>query len=304
MRSRLFTAAIGASALLLSGCGADADADTDTADTEVSILASTNVWGDIAEQIGGSAVSVTSIISDSSKDPHSYEVTPQDKLRMSKADLVIENGGGYDDFMGRLEDSLGDSADDDPPVVDAVKASGVVSSGGELNEHVWYDADAVAAVADKIASAIEKQAPDKKKQIEHRLDKFTAGVTKIENTEASLKKRFGGDDVAITEPVPLYMLQSVGLVNRTPESFSEAVEEGGDVSPAVLKNTLDLFAGHQVAALFYNSQSTDKASEQVKRAARKNDIPVVGVAETLPEGYDYLEWMTDNLDNLKRALGR
>lgn len=300
MRRRILTAAIGASALLLSGCGAG-DADTSGTNAAVSIVASTNVWGNIAQQIGGSAVSVTSIISDSSKDPHSYDITPQDKLHMAKADLVIENGGGYDDFMGRLSGSLGDNGGS-PPIIDAVKASGVKAHGGELNEHIWYDADAVTAVAKTIASAIEKQAPDKKKQVQAGLHRFTKGVAGLERTEGTLKNRFHGEAVAITEPVPLYMLESVGLVNKTPDAFSEAVEEGGDVSPAVLKNTLGLFTGHRVKALFYNSQSTDDAAENVKSAARKNDIPVVGVAETLPAGKDYREWMADNLDNLKRAL--
>ncbi|NYI65748.1 metal ABC transporter solute-binding protein, Zn/Mn family [Spelaeicoccus albus] len=299
MHLKSLVAAVGAASLLLSGCGAGGGDDGD--DAQVAIVASTNVWGQIAQQIGGDAVSVTSIISDSSKDPHSYEITTADKLHMSKADLVIENGGGYDDFMKRLSDSLGD---EDTPTVNAVATSGITAHDGELNEHVWYNAHAVAKVADAIAANIEKQAPDAKKQIHRNLARFKSGTTQIERTEASIKKKFGGDAVAITEPVPLYLLQASGLTNRTPDAFSEAVEEGGDVSPAVLKDTLALFSEHRVSALFYNTQSTDEAAEQVKKAARKNGVPVVGVAETLPKGKDYREWMTDNLDHVKRALRR
>lgn len=288
--------------LVLSGCGTSSGStgSADGGKAGVAIVASTDVWGDIARQIGGKAVSVTSIISDPSKDPHSYEVTTRDKLHMSKADLVIENGGGYDDFMTRLSDSL----DDGTPTIDAVKASGISPSGGELNEHVWYDARAVAKVADTIAAAVEKQAPNDKKQVRANLARFKKGTTAIERSEASIKKKFGGTAIAVTEPVPLYMLQAAGLHNRTPENFTEAVEEGGDVSPAVLKQTLALFTGHRVRVLFYNTQATDQAAEQVKKTARKNDIPVVGVAETLPTGTDYREWMTDNLNSVKRALRR
>src|SRR6478752_6758802 len=109
---------------------------------QVRVLASTNVWGDVAAQIGGEHVAVTSIISDPSADPHSFQSSARNQLALSKAALIIENGGGYDDFMQTMLASAASSA----PVINAVNVSGLAPTDGELNEHVWYDFPTVTKV--------------------------------------------------------------------------------------------------------------------------------------------------------------
>ena len=84
------------SALALTGCSAAAAPADDDA---LQIVASTNVYGQLAAEIGGDRVEVTSLIDSAEKDPHGYEATARDRLAVQKADLVIENGGGYDAFM-------------------------------------------------------------------------------------------------------------------------------------------------------------------------------------------------------------
>ena len=111
------------------------------------------------------------------------------------------------------------------------------------------------------------------------------------------------DLVAITEPVPLYLTEAAGLVNVTPPGFSEAIEEGTDVPPTVLADTLALFTGKKVAVLVYNEQTSSPETEQMLTAAKDNSIAVVGVTETLPEGKDYLSWMDANITALVGALG-
>ena len=108
--------------------------------------------------------------------------------------------------------------------------------------------------------------------------------------------------MAITEPVPGYVLDALGAQNRTPEEFSEAIEEGGDVAPAVLQETLDLFSSGQVKALVYNEQTTGAETEQVLQAAQDAGVAVVPVTETLPDGEDYISWMQSNVDAIAGAL--
>ncbi len=110
--------------------------------------------------------------------------------------------------------------------------------------------------------------------------------------------------MAITEPVPLYMTEASGLVNRTPAEFSEAIEEGDDVSPRILQETLALFSGKKVKALVCNEQTSGPQTEKAEAAAEAAGIPVVPVTETLPKGKDYLGWMTANVDALASALAR
>jgi zinc/manganese transport system substrate-binding protein len=305
--SRRLALLAGASLALLAGCGSSSDSGSDgnasaspVSSSAVPVVASTDVYGDIVRQIGGSKVAVTSIISDPDQDPHSYEANTQNQLALSKAKIVIENGGGYDDFVDRM--LKGNSSAE---VINAVKVSGKSApQGGELNEHVWYDFPTVAKVADDIAAALGKADPGDAAAFTKNAETFKTKLTALEGKEAQIKKEHGGAAIAITEPVPLYMTEASGLVNKTPAEFSEAVEEGDDVSPKVLQETLALYTGKKVQALVYNEQTSGPQTEKVLAAARTAGIAVVPVTETLPQGKDYLGWMTANVDALARALAK
>ncbi|MGW6642193.1 metal ABC transporter solute-binding protein, Zn/Mn family [Streptomyces iakyrus] len=301
--SRRLALLTSASLALLAGCGSSSDsADAKSAPARVAVVASTNVWGDIARRVGGDRVDVTSVISDPDQDPHSYEADPRNQLALSEAKVVVENGGGYDDFVGRM---LKSGHNDSAEVVDAVEVSGKTApKGGELNEHVWYDFPTVAKVADRITAALTKADPADAGVFERNAAAFKAKLAPLEAKEARIKKAHGGEGVAITEPVPLYMTEASGLVNRTPAQFSEAIEEGDDVSPRVLQQSLALFSGKKVKVLVYNEQTSGPQTEKAEAAAEAAGIPVVPVTETLPKGKDYLGWMTDNVDALASALAK
>lgn len=289
--------------LLLNACGSDGDSAAEaSSDDGVSVVASTNVYGDIVSTIGGDGVEVTSIIDDPSADPHSYEANTRTQLTVSQADLIVRNGGGYDDFV----DTLVSSGDSDAPVIDAVEVSGRESeaeaAGEELNEHVWYDFETVEKLADEIVTALSDIDPDNADTYATNGADFTEQVAGLISSEEEARSTTEGAGVAITEPVPGYLLDALGAENRTPEEFSEAIEEGGDVAPAVLQETLDLFSGGQVQALVYNEQTTGAETEQVLAAAEAAGVAVVPVTETLPEGEDYVSWMRGNIDTVAAAL--
>ncbi|WP_375387420.1 metal ABC transporter solute-binding protein, Zn/Mn family [uncultured Amnibacterium sp.] len=287
--------------LLLAGC-AGMPAAGPSADGRVRVVASTDVWGDIVTRIGGSAVAVDSIITDPDRDPHEYQADPRDQLAVSRAQLVVVNGGGYDDFLSQLLKNAPGSTE----VVDAADASGLDQhpATGEFNEHIWYDFPAVSKVAGVIADELTKAAPSRASTFTSGLAAFRTDLSGLERTEAQLRASGAGKGVAITEPVPLYMTTALGLENRTPAAFSEAIEEGDDVAPAVLRQQLALFTGHEVAVLAYNEQTTGATTEQVLAAARSARVPVVGVRETLPDGQDYLQWMQHDLEAFRAALAK
>ncbi|MFE2215363.1 metal ABC transporter solute-binding protein, Zn/Mn family [Streptomyces canus] len=307
--SRRLVLLVGASVTLLAGCGSSSDSGSDgnasaapATSSKVAVVASTNVYGDIVSRIGADKVSVTSVISDPDQDPHSYEASTQNQLALSKAKVVVENGGGYDDFVDRMLKSAGNSSVE---VINAVKVSGrTAPKGGELNEHVWYDFPTVAKIADRIAAALGKADPANAATYTKNADAFKAELKPLEAKEAQIKEEHGGEAIAITEPVPLYMTGASGLVDRTPTEFSEAIEEGDDVSPKVLQETLALFSGKQVEALVYNAQTSGPQTEKSEQAAKAAGIPVVPVTETLPSGKNYLAWMTGNVDALANALAK
>jgi zinc/manganese transport system substrate-binding protein len=281
----------------VTGCD---DGGAHASGSRVEVVASTNVYADIASTVGGDRVHTTSFVSSPDQDPHSYEASGRNILAVSKADLVIENGGGYDDFMDQLLASAGG----DPIVVNVVDISGLDQNpaSGAFNEHVWYSLPVAQKAADAIASALSRADPDHQSEYRDNANAFDASVQKLIDREASAKQDLAGMSVAITEPVPGYMLDALSLVNATPPEFSEAIEEGNDVAVSVLKQTLDLFADHKVVALVYNEQTTGPVTEQALKAARDAGVPVVPVTETLPAGESYVSWMTSNLDRIAAAV--
>jgi len=306
-------------ALALAGCSAPAAEGTDNT---VNIVASTNVYGSIAEAIGGDNVTVTSLITTAAQDPHSYEASAQDQLAISKADLVIENGGGYDPFI----DTLVEAAQSEAIVLNASEASGLLEGDdhaheeGEeehaeeedheghdhiegFNEHVWYSLHGVEYVAEELSHELGEIDPDNAAEYTANYEAFAAEIATLEGTAEALHTSTEGLGAAITEPVPLYLLESAGFTNQTPDEFSEAIEEGTDVAPATLRDTLALFTAGTVSLLAYNSQTASSETEQVREAAEAAGVPVVEFTETLPDGADYVSWMTDNLSAISAALG-
>lgn len=261
----------------------------------VAVVASTNVWGDVVSQVGGPLVDVTSIVTDPSADPHSYEANARTQLALSKADLVLANGGGYDDFVDTMVEAL----DSPPPMLRAVE----IAATGEENEHVWYDVPGVAAVADEVARQLAEIDPDNADTYGVNATAFVASLDDLEGKISELHDEVAGRSVAVTEPVPGYLLDALGLVDATPAAFPEAIEEETDVPPAALAATLALFDDDAVDALVYNAQTTGPQTEQVLDAAHAAGIPVVPVTETLPVGRStYVGWMGDTVEALREAL--
>lgn len=282
--------------------GSDASASgAQSGGAGVSLVASTNVWGDIASQIGGDSVTVTSIISDPDKDPHEYQADSRTQLALADAAVVVENGGGYDGFV----DTMLSAAKSRATVINAVDVSGFAATqGDELNEHVWYDYPTVTKVAQSIEQALSAADPANASTFKTNLDTFTTKVAGLEKAAADVKATAAGKGAAITEPVPLYLLDAMGLENKTPEAFSEAIEQETDVPATVLDETLKLFSDHQVDVLVYNEQTTGPQTEAVLKAAHDSGTPVVPVQETLPANTDYISWQQKIIDEISAALSK
>ncbi|MEV6924788.1 zinc ABC transporter substrate-binding protein [Dactylosporangium sp. NPDC051485] len=292
-------------AMVLAACGSSSPERPAAAPASpaggatVSVVASTNVYGDIVKQIAGDRAAITSIISSPDADPHSYEANTRTQLELSKAKVVIENGGGYDDFVDTMLKASGGA----PKVLNVVDISGRTATGGkELNEHVWYDFPTVQKLADQLAAALAEADPAGAATFAANATAFQQKVQQLQAREAAIKAAHTGVGVAVTEPVPLYMLEACGLVNKTPGEFSEAIEEGTDVPANVLHKTLDLFAHKEVALLAYNEQTKGPQTQKVLNAAKAANVAVVPVTETLPDGKDYLSWMNSNLTAIETAL--
>ena len=270
----------------VAGCGA-APADPTKGARVVNVVASVNMWGDVARQIGGRHASVTSIIASPSDDPHLYSSSPRDAARLARANLVVLNGLGYDDWAHKLLDASSSSKRYELTIADALKPTG-------SNPHLWYDAPRLPDAARAIADALAAQDPRDKAYFNANASRFVASLTPLLDTIATIENRHPGAPVAYTERVPQYLLDAAGLKIETPRGYAQAVEDGSKPNP-VSKRDID--------ALLYNAQAVTPATKRLRALATSSHVPVVPVTETLPPGLAFQRWQTDQARALLGALG-
>ncbi len=334
-------AIITASALVLAGCSSATGNDAGGGGP-IQVTASTNIYGSLVEQIGGDRVEVTTIIDSATQDPHSYEATARDRLAVQDADLVVQNGGGYDGF---IESLLGDS---DAHLFTAAEFSHDVPGGegheegedadahdhaeeerhdhaeeghadeshdheGEegheghnhiegFNEHVWFDPHTMIHVVEGLSEELGELDPDGASDFAAAAGDIIADLEDAEAELETIGTEANGAGVFMSEPLPGYIAAAAGLTDLTPEGFAEAVEEGSDVAPATLLEALEIIDSGDVKVLLTNAQTGGAETERVEAAAEAAGIPVVAFTELLVDGSSYSEWMHDAIQNLADAL--
>nr|WP_280311360.1 zinc ABC transporter substrate-binding protein [Nocardia abscessus] len=277
-----------ASVATIVACGDSTDSDRPT------VVTSTDVWGDIAVAIAGPDATVRSLITDPNADPHSHETSAVESAELSDADLVVYNGGGYDEFAEKAV------AGTNKRTVDAFSLR--VDQSDE-NEHVWYDVRTVGVVADRIAAQLGELDPDKAGAYTERATTFKNQLAAVTAITGKLAAEHPKTPVLQTEPLAHYLLVAAGANDLTPHEFQEAIEQETDPAPAAVAATQDLLSGKRVRALIYNVQTEDKITKDLRGTAQNAGITIVEVTETLPEGQDYIQWQTKNAQALAAALG-
>lgn len=289
-RSVLILAVGVATAAAVTACGGNG---SDSG--KPSVVASTNVWADIAGTVAGPDAEVSAIISDPAADPHSHETSAAESARLSDADLVVYNGGHYDEFIAKAIEGR------DKRTVEAVAARDS-EIAGDTNEHVWYDMETVAAVAERIGAALADIDPEHADAYTGRAAQFADRLGQVGARTDRIAADHAGTPVLQTEPLAYYLLQDAGTVDRTPRDYQEAIEQETDPAPAAVAATRDLITNKQVRVLVYNVQTEDKVSQDLRDAAEAAGIPVVEVTETLPSGLDFVAWQTQNAEALAKAV--
>ena len=258
-----------------------------------------NEYANVIGQIGGSYVTVTAVMSNPNTDPHSFESSPKVAAAVAGAQLVVQNGLGYDDFMDKIEQAAPDAQ---RKVIDVQTLLHLPAS--TPNPHLWYKPTTMPAVAKAIAAALSSLQPAHRAYFASRLAAFDTSLQPWATAIAALKAADGGAPVATTEPVADYLLQAAGVDNRTPFTFQADIMNGVDPSPQDVSLQDGLFTGHEVRVFVYNEQVTDSLTDSLLQLAHENHVPVVGVYETMPTpGYDYQSWMVAEVKALADALG-
>jgi zinc/manganese transport system substrate-binding protein len=286
---------------LFSACGSSPAASPNGGSSSagvVSVVAAENFYGDIIKQLGGSHVSVTSIISDPNVDPHEYESNVQDGIAIQKAQLVVENGLGYDTWLDKLLSA-------------APNANRIVLVAGNIanhklpdNPHVWYGIDNVPAIAQAITDALKKLDSADAATFDSNLATFKQSLVPIQQKISEINSKYKGTKVALTETIYLYQSIPEGLDVLTPFEFDKAIAEGNDPPADTVVEANNEITKKEAKILIYNVQTITPITTNLQNEAKSLGIPIVPVSETMPPGKTYQSWMLDQLNVLEQALAQ
>jgi zinc/manganese transport system substrate-binding protein len=279
----------------LTGCGSSVAA---AQPGKILAVGAENEYANVISQIGGRYVQVSAIMSDPNTDPHTFEASPAVAQEVSRAQLVVQNGVGYDDFMSKIESA---SSNDRRHVIDVQQLEHLPDSAP--NPHLWYRPRTMPLVAHALVAGLSALQPGHAAYFKANGARFDASLQPWTQALRRFRRTYPGVAVATTEPVADYLLQAAGIDNLTPFSMQADIMNGTDPAPQAVSLQNALLSDHRVKAFVYNQQVTDSVTQEFLTHARAAGVPVVGVYETMPTpGYDYQSWMLAELQALKRAI--
>jgi zinc/manganese transport system substrate-binding protein len=306
------TAALALAAGVAAGCSSD-DGGT-TSDGRVAVVASTNVWGSVAEAVGGEHVDVTSLYTSPDGDPHEFEANAKDTAKVADAGVVVLNGGHYDAYMETAPKNSDAIVIDAFDIMEGEEHSGDNHDAGHeeddhghapgaVNEHVFYNLPVVGEVANSIANALAEKDSANEQYFRDNAAAFNNQINELRGQLAAIKASDPGAKVAQTEPLAGYLLAEAGLEDVTPAGLQDAVEAGQSPSARDVAATQDMISSRGVRALIYNTQAVDDGTKALIAIADGAGVPVVDFTETFPAGVtDYIEWQRANVEALTSAL--
>jgi zinc/manganese transport system substrate-binding protein len=288
-------AVIAATALLAAACSAD---PTGSAHGRIVAVGAENEYANVISQIGGKYVHVSAIESNPNTDPHTFEASASVSQVVAAAQLVVQNGIGYDTYMNKIEAAAPNAK---RKVIDVQKLLGLPDS--TPNPHLWYAPTTMPAVARAVAEDLSALQPAHASYFRANEATFIASLRPWLRAIAAFKARYAGTPVAVTEPVGDYLLQAMGARILTPFRLQADVMNGVDLPAQLVSLEDNLFSGHKVKVFVYNQQVVDSVTQSFLAAAHSAGIPVVGVYETMPTpGYNYQSWMMAEVQALQRAV--
>ena len=266
-----------------------------TAKKPIRVVTSLNFYGEVAGEVAGKYGQVTSVINNASVDPHDYQPSTQQARAMGNANVVIQNGLGYDHWMTKLARSKGGQQ---VTMVDVARQ--VAGKKGGDNEHVWYQPATMGKLATTLADQYSQIDPSHADYYHRRARTYLKSLVPLNNEIARVKQGVKANQmVAVSEPVFDYALAHLGYRVMDPH-FAKAIEDGNDPSPQDVADLQTAIKEHRIAFFVENSQSDDRVIDILVKLAHQHDVPVLKVTEAQPTGLNYRQWMMKQYQNLAK----
>jgi zinc/manganese transport system substrate-binding protein len=264
----------------------------------IPVIGVENEYADVLAQVGGKYVKVEPVLSDPGADPHTFEASPKLAKEIAAAQLIVENGVGYDAWADKL---MAASPRPSRKLINVQKLLGLPDD--TENPHLWYDPKTMPAVAKAAADALAALKPAQAAYFHANAESFVASLKPWNDAIAAFKAKYAATPVATTEPVGDYLLTALGAKLMTPPALEKALMDGNDPAPQDVTTQNELFTGHKVKVFVFNQQVSSAMTKSLLELSKKEGIPVVGVYETMPTpGYTYQSWMLAEVRALEKAV--
>jgi len=265
VRKRWIVLAAGLLAVLAAGCsGGDQPAGSGGGGAQgatLEVVATTTQVADFAKVVGGDRVRVTGLIKPN-VDAHDYEPSPADIDAIARADLVLRNGAGLEDWLDDTISSSGFAG----PVVDT--SQGVAlrqEAGGEPDPHIWQNPRNAQLMVANVERALAQAEPAAAPQFQTNLTAYTRELQALDTEVARQIDSLANKKLVTNHDAFSYYIDRYGLefVGSIIPSFDTSAElSGKDIRDLVAK-----IEQTRVKAIFSETSLPPKTAETIAREA-------------------------------------
>ena len=259
----------------------------------IDVVASVDFYGETARAVLGHHGHVTSLINNSNLDPHDFNPTAYDAEAVSNANVVVDNGLGYDSWMSSL-------VRDAPHARQVQIGEQLLHKTTHDNPHVWYQSQTMPKLVKVLARQFSRQDPAHRAVFKRNARRYLKSLRPLSNELNRLKRHRRRSQVDVSEPVFNYSLREMGYRVHDP-SYAKAVEDGSDPSPEAIRGVQNDLKRQRIAFFVQNSQASDAIVNNLVKLAHRHHVPVVKVTETMPNHVDYQTWLMREYQEVAKA---
>lgn len=271
----------------------------------LSVIATYSILGDWVNQVGAEHIRLTTLVGPGG-DAHTYEPTPRDSAAVADADIVFENGLGFEGWLDRLY-SAGNSRATRVIVTEGIQERVFYDSHGnrETDPHVWHDPQLSLQMVQRVAAALIKADPahadDYRKNADACMSELEELRTWMQSQIAKLPR--SRRKLVTTHDTFGYFAERFGF--ELSSVMGTVSSEAADPSAARIAAIIEAIRREQVPAIFAENILNPQLTEQVAREAGVRVVPTLftdALGEEGSGGESYLQMMRANVTKIVESL--
>ncbi|TCS95449.1 metal ABC transporter substrate-binding protein [Hazenella coriacea] len=302
---------------LLTGCGNNEES-VQLVDGKVKVMVSVYPLEDFAKKIGGEHVQVTNMIPPGTE-AHDFELTPKDMEKITKSDLFVYNGAGFESWVDQVAKNLDKEK---TVVVESTKEIELLSTKehhdehaheeghkedehdhGDFDPHVWLDPVRAKQQAMNIKEGLVQVDPSHKDDYEKNYQKLAGELDTLHQEYDAMTQQAKKKELVVSHSAFNYLASRYGLEQIAITGMSPSQEP----SPKELKQIIETVKEHQVKYILFETLVSSKVAEVVRKEVKAEALtlnPLEGLTkEEIAQGADYFSVMRKNKENIAKALG-